>query len=149
MFPNTVAENPSLGPAGGWQPASVRPPCLCRALKLVDIKIVKSSDSWVRLLGHTGLLCLCHHQLWVTLPQPPHLWNGTHTCYCMFHKVSCSYKGLRRCLHKAPSMQQKWLLSLVLKAEEDEGLLYHDSSDKGASGCFHCVFFPPTNDRYL
>ena len=35
-----------------------------RVLKLVDIKIVKSSDSGVRLLGHTGLILLsATHQL--------------------------------------------------------------------------------------
>lgn len=53
MFQNAVAQNPSSGPAGGWQPASEAITSLAGYQNLV-IKITKSSDSGVRLLGHTG-----------------------------------------------------------------------------------------------
>lgn len=52
------------GPAGGRQPASEAMMSLAGIVNLMVIKIIKSTDSGVRLSGHTGLSLLsATHQL--------------------------------------------------------------------------------------
>lgn len=52
------------GPAGGRQPASGAIMSLAGIVNLMVIKIIKSTDSRVRLSGHTGLSLLsAMHQL--------------------------------------------------------------------------------------